>query len=109
LRYRARDYTRFDRYQRENETHHTEIEHCGDTLETLGIKIGQNVFHGQPRVSPPDLHKPDKLHTVYLELYKHMMDWIQGFLKKHARQQVFDDYWKALPPYPGFYVSKKAY
>ena len=70
---------------------------------------GQNVFQGLVRVSTPDLHKPDMLHTIYLGLFKHMMDWIQGFLKKHARQQAFDDAWKALPSYPGFFVPKKAY
>jgi len=61
------------------------------------------------RVSTPDLHKPHMLHTIYLGLFKHMMDWIQGFLKNHARQQAFDDAWKAWPPYPGFFVPKKAY
>jgi len=49
------------------------------------------------------------LHTIYLGLFKHMMDWINGFLKKHGRLQAFDDVWKALPPYPGFLVPKKAY
>ena len=57
----------------------------------------------------PDLHIPDMLHTVYLGLFKHMMDWIQGFLKEHGRLQAFDEVWKALPPYPGFLVPKKAY
>ena len=37
------------------------------------------------------------------------MKWIEGFLKKHQRQQAFDDIWKALPPYPGFNLPKKAY
>ena len=78
-------------------------------FDALGIKMGRNVFHGLQRVSAPDLHKPDLLHTVYLGLFKHMMDWIQGFLKKHARLQDFDDAWKALPPYPGFFAPKKAY
>jgi len=49
------------------------------------------------------------LHTVYLVLFKHMMDWIQGFLKKHGRLEAFDEVWKALPPYSGFLVPKKAY
>jgi len=48
------------------------------------------------------------LQTVYLELFKHLMDWIQGFLKKHGRLEAFDEVWKALPPYPGFLVPKKA-
>ena len=38
-----------------------------------------------------------------------MIDWIQGFLKKHGRLQAFDDAWKTLPLYPGFFVPKKAY
>jgi len=38
-----------------------------------------------------------------------MMDWIQTFLKKHGRLQALDDVWKALPPYPGCLVRKKAY
>jgi hypothetical protein len=75
----------------------------------VGIKMGRNVFHGLQGVTAQELHKPDLLHTVYLGLFKHMMDWIQGFLKKHKRQQAFDDAWKALPSYPGFFVPKKAY
>ena len=75
----------------------------------LGINLGQNIFHGLHRVSVPDLHIPDILHKVYLGLFKHMMDWIQGFLNKHGRLQAFDDVWKALPPNPGFLVTKRAY
>jgi len=48
-------------------------------------------------------------HTVFLGLFKHMIYWIQGFLKKHGRLEAFDEVWKALPPYPGFLVPKKAY
>jgi len=36
------------------------------------------------------------------------MDWIEAFLKKHGQLQAFDEVWKALPPYPGFLVPKKA-
>ena len=49
------------------------------------------------------------LHTIYLGLFKHMMDLIEWFLKKQGRVQAFDDIWKALPPYPGLLVPKKAY
>ena len=74
-----------------------------------GINLGQNVFRGLHRVSGPDLHTGDMVHTVYLGLFKHMMHWIQAFLKKHGRLQAFDDIWKALLPYPGCLVPKKAY
>jgi len=48
------------------------------------LGIGQNTFHPLDRVSASDLYKPDMLHTMYLGLFKHMMDWIEGFLKKHG-------------------------
>ena len=48
------------------------------------LGIGQNIFHSLDRVSASDLYKPDMLHTLYLGLFKHMMDWIEGFLKKHG-------------------------
>ena len=38
-----------------------------------------------------------------------MMDWIQGFLKKHGCLQAFEYVWKALPLYLEFLVPKKAY
>jgi len=110
--YGARDYARYERYERESPSLDSETRdaaHARYTNETHGIKRGQKVFQGLVSVSTPDLHKPDMLNTIYLGLFKHMMDWIQGFLKKHARQQAFDDAWKALPPYPAFFVPKKAY
>ena len=105
--YPVRDYAIYHHYDYENwngETDHTDM-----TPERLGIRLGQNVFYWLNRVSPSDLHKPDMLHTFYLGLFKHMMVWIQGFLKMHGRLEVFDEVWKALPPYPGFLVPKKAY
>jgi len=67
------------------------------------------MFHGLHHVSAPGLHKPDLLHTVYRELFKHMMDWISGFLKKPARLQAFNDTLKALPRNQGFFERNKAY
>jgi len=78
-------------------------------FQRLGVKIGNNVFIGLDQVSPADLHKPDLLHNIYLGLFKPMMEWLEGFLKKHKRQQAFDDTWKEIPPDPGFSVPKKAY
>jgi len=55
-------------------------------FQRLGVKIGNDVFTGLDRVRPADLHKPDLLHNIYLGLFKHMMEWVEGFLKKHKRQ-----------------------
>ena len=71
--------------------------------------MGPGIFDGLHRLSAPDLHILDLLHTIYLRLFKHMMDWIHGLLKKHAWLQAFDDAWKTLPLYPGFFSPKKAY
>jgi len=52
----------------------------------LGEKIGNNVFTGLDRVSPEDLHNPDLVHNIYLGLFKHIMEWVEGFLKNYKRQ-----------------------
>jgi len=66
-------------------------------------------FYGLNPVSPSDLHKPDLLHTVYLGLFKHLRDRIQGFLNRLGQLNAFDEVWKTLLPYSGFLVPKKAY
>jgi len=105
--HQTRDYARYQRYKPENQNSGSESDDEHIMCDNLGI--GQNIFHHLNRVLASDLYKPDMLHAIYLGLFKHMMDWIQGFLKKHGRLQAFDDVWKALPPYLGFLVPKKAY
>ena len=107
--YLVRDYARYERREREDghQSPGSESDAPDGTSNTLGINMGPGIFHGLHRVSAPDLHMPGLLHTIYLGLFKHMMDWIHGFLKKHARLQAFDDAWKTLPPYPGFFIPKK--
>jgi len=73
------------------------------------VKIGRNVFTGLHHVNPSDLHKPDLLHKICLGLFKHMMQWVEGFLTKHKRQQAFNDALNEIPSYPGFRIPKKAY
>jgi len=89
--HRARDYTTYKCCDRESDDSST-------MFENRGIHLEKKVFHGLHSVSAPRLHKPDLLHTVYLALFKHLMDWIAGFLKKDARLQAFDNPWKVLPP-----------
>jgi len=105
--YRTRDYARYQRYK--PEIQNTGLESDDDHVMCDNLGIGQTIFHRLERVSTSDLYKPDMLLTIYLGLFKHMMDWIEGFLKKHGALQAFDDILKALPPYPGFLVPKKAY
>ena len=78
-------------------------------FQQAGVTIGRNIVTGLHRVNPADLYKPDLLPNIYLGLFKLMMQWVQGFLKKHQRQQAFDDACKEIPPYPGFSIPKQAY
>jgi len=104
--YETRDYMLY----REKTLKHEPAEAAGiaEYFQQLGVKIENNVFTGLNRVSPADLSKPDLLHHIYLGLFKHMMEWVEGFLTKHKRQRAFDDAGKEIPPYPGFSVQKKA-
>jgi len=68
--YRARDYARYQRYKPENKTSGSET----DDDHVMNLGISQNIFHGLDRVSASNLYKPDILHTIYLALFKHMMD-----------------------------------
>ena len=116
-KYSARDYTEFEYCEWQNglesprlDSHDTDNADNADvTFDNLRIKMGPGVFYRLYRVSAPDLHMRDLLHTIYLGLFKHMMDWIQGFLKKRIQLQAFDHAWKTLAPYPGILVPKKAY
>ena len=40
---------------------------------------------------------------------KYLMEWIEGFLKKHKRLGVFDDIWENIPLYPGYQPPRKRY
>ena len=66
-------------------------EHNVASLLAVGVKIGRNVFTGLSCVEIPLLFKPE------------------DFLTKHGQQELFDNVWKSLPPYPGFFLPKKAY
>jgi len=104
--YEVRDYAIYQEKARQLESGK-----AGSTREyfrQVGVKIGRNVFTGLHGVNPSDLHKPDLLHNIYLGVFKHMMQSVEGFLKKHRQQQAFHDAWKEIPPYLGFSVPKKA-
>jgi len=105
--YETRDNSGCQRYKPEIQNAGLESDDDHVMCDYLGI--GQNIFHRLDRVSASDLYKPDMLYIIYPGLFKPMMDWIEGFLKKHGRLLAFDDVWAALPPYPGFLVPKKAY
>ena len=63
----------------------TQDTHIADYFHEIGMKIDSNIFSGLYRINPADLHEPDLLHNIYLGLFKHMIKWIEGFLKEDKR------------------------
>jgi len=60
--YPVRDYAIYHHYDYENWI--GESDRADIMRESLGIRLGQNVFSWLNLVSPSDLHKPEMLHTV---------------------------------------------
>jgi len=105
--YETRDYILY----REKALRHepTEVAGIAEYFHQVGVKIANNVLARLNKVNPTNLDKPDLLHNIYLGLFKHMMEWVEGFLKNHKWQQAFDDVWKEIPPDSRLTVPKKAY
>ena len=59
--------------------------HIADYFQQMGIKMDRNIFSGLYRVNPAELYNPCLLHNIYLGLFKEMMKWIKGVLKKDKR------------------------
>ena len=79
---RTRDYTRYQRQKRENQN--SGLGSDDDHIMCDNPGISQNMFPCRDRVSASDLYKRDMLHTMYHGLLKHIMDWIEGFVKKYG-------------------------
>ena len=105
--YETRDYILYRARALRHEP--AEVAGIAEYFQQVGMKIENNVFAGLDRVNPANLHKADLLHDIYLSLFKHMMEWVEGFLKMHKRQQAFDDAVKETPSHPGLSKLKKAY
>ena len=107
MRYPPRNHCR---YQQLAKKYHDmgEVRHI-ETPAEKGIKSLFNAFWALPRVNPSELPKPDLLHTIYLAILKHLMEWVQDFLKEHNRLDRFDRAWSSMGAHPGFTVPNKAY
>ena len=46
-----------------------------------------------------ELPKPDLLHTMQIGMLKHLLGWLQDFLKQHKRLDLFNNIWLSVPAY----------
>jgi hypothetical protein len=78
-------------------------------LVARGVKPTHNVLRNLPHANPRLLPKPDLLHTLLLEMPKHLIGWLIQFLKQHYHLYEFDTTWKNLPSYLDISVPTKTY
>jgi len=92
-------------------TQHDEMERreARQYLEDQAVGTSEGVFWNMKCISPMTILVPDILHTVYLGMLKHLMDWVTSFLEQHSRIDRLNQLWAMMPPYPGFAQFNKPY
>jgi hypothetical protein len=77
-------------------------------LKQHGINLGDNVlWYTGAQVST--LPKPDLLHTMQLGMLKHLLNWLQQFMKKFKRLERYNEIWLSVPAYLDMTQPKKSY
>src|SRR5213595_471274 len=92
----------YKRLQEMSKNHTMSTSRCqlaSDVLAKYGVRSMFNVLCSFPRVRPSHLHTLDLLHGLYLGLLEHLMEWIEGLLKRYKCQNHFDKAWKSVPSY----------
>jgi len=87
----------------------TESQEGRQYVEDRAVGTSEGVFWNMKCISPTTIMVPDILHTVYLGMLEHLMDWVSSFLKQHSRIDKFNQRLAIMPPYPGFARFNKPY
>jgi hypothetical protein len=69
------------------------------SLNLHGVHAGDVALRALPACTVSDLPKPDLLHTMHLGMLKHLLEWLQSFLKDHGRLERFNNLWLSVPSY----------
>jgi hypothetical protein len=82
-----------------------------DALKAVDVKAIEGCFWALDGkgVCLETLPRPDMLHTVYLGILKHLMEWLTKFLEAHSRLHLFNQIWKLAGDYPGHISFNKEY
>jgi thiaminase len=89
-----------------DETERWEARQC---LENRTVGTSKGIVWNMECIPPTTIIVPNILHTVYLGLLKHMMNWVMSCLEQHFRIDKFNQLWAMMPPYPGFAQFNKPY
>jgi hypothetical protein len=78
-------------------------------LEHRAVGTSEGIFWNMKCISPTTIIVPNILHTIYLSMLKHLMNWVTSFLEQHYRIDKFTQLWAMMPPYPGSAQFNKPY
>jgi hypothetical protein len=96
-----RDYLLYKRYYENGEM---------SELDAVNIHpVSTSLFWSIDFLSTPLPWKPDLLHVLFLGLFKHLMEWLEEFLKHHGRFKRFNELWKSMEPYPNIHIPTRCY
>ena len=87
----------------------TERQEARQSLEDRTVGTSEGVFCNMRCISLTTIIVPDILHTVYVGMLKHLMDWVTSFLEQHSMINKFNQLWAMMPSYPGFARFNKPY
>jgi hypothetical protein len=79
------------------------------SLLESGVHLEEGVLWALGCVGLRTLIVLDMLHTIYLGLLKHVMEWVIPFLTQNEWIDKFNRLWREMPPYPGFEPFHKSY
>jgi len=79
----------------------TERRQARQYLENGAVGTSEGVIWNMKCISPTTIIVPHILHTIYLSMLKHLMDWVTSFLKHQSMLDKFNQLQAIMPPYPG--------
>jgi hypothetical protein len=77
-------------------------------LKCRNVNTGWNILWSLESIIS-DLPKPDLLHTMQIGMLKHLLGWLQDFLKHHKRLEVFNNIWLSVPAFLDMSKPRCAY
>jgi len=80
----------------------TESQKARQYVEDWVVETWEGIFWKMKYISPTTIIIQDILHTLYVGMLKHVMDWVTTVMEGHSRIYEFNQLWAMIPPYRGF-------
>jgi len=87
----------------------TERKESRQYLQDRVVGTSEGVCWNLKWISPMTIMIPDTVHTIYLSMLKHVIDYVTSFLAQHSRIDGITQLWSKMPLDPCFASSDKLY